>query len=97
MSLRPPRWWPRPAGVLPDLGGQADHGGLVGGEADVGQRELVGPDPVARLVVEERVHLADLDRHAEAAQLVLVALEHLLERVGRGVRVEDLRIRSLAT
>ena len=29
-------------GVLPHPGGQADHRGLVGGQADVGQRELVG-------------------------------------------------------
>ena len=27
--------------------------------------------------------------HAEAAQLLLVTLEHLLERLGGGVRVED--------
>ena len=65
---------------------------------DVGQRELVGPDPVARLVVEERVHAAHLDRHAEAAQLLLVALEHLLEGVvGRSRGRGSPRIRSLET
>jgi hypothetical protein len=51
--------------------------------------EPVGRDPVARLVVEERVHVADLDRHPEGAELLLVALEHLLEPLVGGVRVED--------
>ena len=77
------------AGVLPDAGGQADHGRLVGGQADVGQGELVGRDAVARLVVEQRVDAADLDRHAQGPQLLLVALEHLLERVGTRVGIED--------
>ena len=54
-------------GVLPDPGGQPDHGRLVGGQPDVGQREVVGRDAVAGLVVEERVDAADLDRHAEAS------------------------------
>jgi hypothetical protein len=76
-------------GVLPDAGGQPDDGGLVGLQGDVRQREAVRADPVAGLVVEERVHVAHLDRDAQAAQLLLVALEHLLEPLARGVRVED--------
>jgi hypothetical protein len=75
--------------VLPDLGGECHDGSLVGLQGDLGQCELVGPDPVARLVVEVGVHLAHLDRDPEAAQLLLVTLEHLLEGVVRGVGVED--------
>ena len=55
-----------------------------------GRRELVGADPVAGLVVEVGVDVPDLDRDAEAAQLVLVALEHLLEGVGGRLGVDDL-------
>ena len=80
----------REAGVLPDPGGQTDDRGLVGCQRDVGQRQPVRTDPVAGLVVEVGVHVADLDGHAEAAQLFLVALEHLLEGLGGGVRVEEL-------
>ena len=76
-------------GVLPHPGGQTDDGGLVSGQPDVGQGEVVGRDAVARLVVEQRVDAADLDRHAERAQLLLVALEHLLEGVRSRVGVQD--------
>ena len=44
-----------------------------------GRAEAVGGDAVAGLVVEERVERADLDHDAELAQVVLVALEGLLE------------------
>src|SRR4029079_7133246 len=44
------------------------------------QLELRRQDPVAGLVVEQRVEAADLDRHAERPELVLVPLERTLER-----------------
>ena len=68
----------------------ADDRRLVAGQRDLGQLELVGADPVAGLVLEERVDAADLDRDAEGAQVLLVALEHLLERLVARVGVEDL-------
>ncbi len=75
------------AGVLPDPRGQPDDGGLLGLEVDVGQLEGRAVDPVARLVLERAVDVPDLDRDAEGAQLLLVALEHLLERVVAGLAV----------
>ncbi len=75
--------------VLPHPGGEPDDRRLVGLERDVGQGELVGADPVAGFVVEVRIDLADLDRHTQAAELLLVALEHLLEGVRGGVGVDD--------
>ena len=83
---------PGQSGVLPDPGGQADHGGLVGLQGDLGQLEGPAADPVAGLVVEQRLVAADLDRDADLAQLLLVPLEHLLERVRRlvAVAVDDL-------
>ena len=76
--------------VLPDPGGQADDGRLVRRQVHLGEVELVRPDPVARLVVEVGVDLPDGDRHTEAAELVLVALEHLLEAVRGGVGIDRL-------
>src|SRR5690606_26091472 len=58
----------------------ADHGRLVRGQVDRRQLELRRPDPVPRLVVEQRVVAADLDRHPERPQLVLVPFEGPLER-----------------
>jgi hypothetical protein len=80
----------REPGVLPDLGGEAHDLGLVAGQLDLRQLGLVGPDPVAGLVVEVGVELADLDRDSERAEVVLVALEHPLERLVRRVGVEQL-------
>ena len=77
-------------GVLPDPCREADHRSLVGLELDLGQLEGVALDPVADLVVEVGVEVADLDRDSERAELVLVALEHLLERlVGPAAVVVD--------
>jgi hypothetical protein len=65
--------------VLPDPGGDPDHRGLLGVQVDRGELELAGPDPVARLVVEEGIEATHLDRHAEGAELVLVPFEGPLE------------------
>ena len=70
---------PREGRLLPRPGRHAQHGRLVGLEADLGQGRGVGGDAVAGLVVEERVERPHLDHHAELAQVVLVALEGLLE------------------
>src|SRR5262249_1715180 len=56
------------ARVLPDLGGQGHDRGLVGLQRDLGQRDLVVPHPVARLVAEVGVHSAPANRHAAAAR-----------------------------
>ncbi len=77
-------------GVVPHLRRQPDDSGLLGVEVDRRQRQLVAAHPVARLVVEVGVHGAHLDRHAEAAQLLLVAVELALEGVVGVVGVEDL-------
>ena len=69
------------AGVLPDPGGDPEYRGLVRLQVHLGQLEDVTADPVADVVGEELVDGAHLDRDAEVAQLVLVALEHLLEGV----------------
>ena len=76
------------AGVLPQPGGDADGGGLVGLEGDVGQRVLAVRDPVAGLGVEDAGG-PGLQRHAQLAQLGLVPLELALERlvVARVVRI----------
>ena len=37
-------------------------------------------DPIPGLVIKERVEAADLDRHPQRPQLVLVAFEGALER-----------------
>jgi hypothetical protein len=71
----------REGGLLPRAGRDPEHGRLVGLEADLRERRGVGGDPVAGLVVEEGVQRADLDHDPELAQVVLVALEGLLERL----------------
>ena len=68
----------------PGAAGEAEHGQLVGLEGDVGQRVLALVDAVPRLVLVERVDVLGDERDAELAQLVLVALEHPLEGLGRG-------------
>jgi hypothetical protein len=69
---------PGQLGPLPHPGGQAEHGRLVRLERDL--RQLVGlaPDPVARLLVA-RGGQVGLQRDAELAQFLLVALEHPFE------------------
>ena len=62
-------------GRLPQLGGDGDGGGLVGGQLDGGQGVGVAVDAVALGGVELR-HAAGFERDAQVAQLVLVALEH---------------------
>ena len=69
----------REAGVLPDPGGQADDGGLLGRQVDLRQLEGGPLDAVAGLVLERPVDVPDLDRDAEGPELLLVPLEHLLE------------------
>ena len=64
----------------PDPRGQAEHGRLVRLEPQLGQLVGLLPDPVAGIVVERMVD-AGLQRHAELAQILLVALEHPLEQV----------------
>ena len=71
------------AGLRPGAAGQAEHGQLVGLEGDVGQGVLALVDAVARLVLVQRVDVLGDQRDAELAQLVLVALEHPLEGLGR--------------
>ena len=72
----------------------------VGGEVDLRQLEGGPLDPVAGLVLEGPVDVPDLDRDAEGAQLLLVPLEHLLERVVADLAVcrrRRARSRSLVT
>jgi hypothetical protein len=66
--------------VLPEAGRDADGGSLVGLEDDVRQRVFAVRDAVARLLVED-ARRAGLQRHAELAQLGLVAFELALERL----------------
>ena len=68
------------ARVLPEPGGDADRGGLVGLEVDVGQRVVAAGDAVAGLGVEDAGR-PGLQRHAEVAQLGLVPFELALERL----------------
>ncbi len=68
---------------LPQLGGDGHRGRLVRGQLDGRQRVGVAVDPVALGGVQRR-HPADLQRDAEVAQLVLVALEHPGERLVAG-------------
>jgi hypothetical protein len=85
--------------VLPDPGGETDHGRLLGLEVDVGELERRPLDAVAGLVLERPVDVPHLDRDAQRAELFLVALEHLLERldVGRlAVALDDLAEPGLA-
>ena len=70
-------------GRLPQLGGDGDGGGLVGGQLDGGQRVGLAVDAVALGRVELR-DPAGLQRDAEVAQFVLVALEHPGERLVAG-------------
>jgi hypothetical protein len=71
------------AGLRPGAARQAEHGELVGLEGDVGQGVLALVDAVAGLVLVQRVDVLGDQRDAELAQLVLVALEHPLEGLGR--------------
>lgn len=70
--------------LLPDIGGQCQHGEFGGGEGDGWQRVGVGIDPVAGLVLKERIVAAGLQRHPEFAQIVLVPLEHPVEGLFAG-------------
>jgi hypothetical protein len=67
-------------GVPPQPRGDADGGRLLGFEVDVGQGVLTPGDPVAGFGVEHAGG-ADLQRHAQVAQLGLVPFELALERV----------------
>ena len=69
--------------LRPDPAREAEHGQLVGLERDVGQGVVALVDAVARLVLVEGVDVLGDERDAELAQLVLVALEHPLEGLGR--------------
>ena len=90
----------RDARRRPRAGGQRQGGDLVGLEADGRQRGLARLDAIADLVVEEDVEDRRRDGDAHLAQLVLVTLEHPVERlVGgrRGVgrqRLADLLLRD---
>ena len=68
---------------FPQLGRHGDGGGLVGGQLDGGQGVGLAVDAVALGRVELR-HPAGLQRDAQVAQLVLVALEHARERLVAG-------------
>ena len=81
---RASRWWSHTRVARPTTAASSAARSICG------QRELVGLDAVAGLVVEVGVDLADLDGYAEAAQLLLVAVEHLVEGLVAGVGVEDL-------
>ena len=63
-------------GLLPDLGGEAEGGGLLGVQRDGRQPVAVAAGEVAGLAVQV---LHGLDDQAEFAQIVLVALEHPVE------------------
>ena len=66
---------------LPQPRREAERGGLVGLEHDLGQLVVAPGDAVARLVVVRGAVGARLERDAELAQLLLVALEHPAERL----------------
>ena len=68
---------------LPQLGGDGDGGGFVGGQVDGGKRVGVAVDAVALGRVELR-DPAGFQRDAQVAQFVLVALEHPRERLVTG-------------
>ena len=80
------RCCPRHGGVLPGAGGQTQDGELFGVEADLGKLVGVLGNSVAQLVIEEGVVAAGLERDTHVAQVILVALEHALEGLGRGAR-----------
>ena len=65
---------------LPQPQRQADGGGLLAGQPDLGQLVVGAGDPVAVLGVED-AGAAGLQRDAHLAQFGLVPLEHALERL----------------
>ncbi len=67
-------------GGLPDPRRDAEDGGLVGLQVDLWQLVVLAADPVAEVVVD-RVRAAGLQRNAQVAKLLLVPLEHALERL----------------
>lgn len=72
---------------LPEPDGQADGGRLRWAEIDRRQLVAASGDPIAVVHVEVAV-APGLQRHAELAQLALVALEHAVERlVGAGAAI----------
>ena len=80
-------------GLLPDLGGEAQGGGLLGVQGDRRQPVAVAAGEVADVAVEA---LHRLDDQAELAQIVLVPLEHPVEGVvtgGRGEAAGRARVR----
>jgi hypothetical protein len=80
-------------GSPPDPGGQAEHGGLVRLEPELGQLVGLLPDPVAEILVERMVD-ACLQRDAEIAEIFLIPLEHPLEQV-IGLRITRNRLPDL--
>ncbi len=68
----------RQPGLLPDLRGQPQCGGLLGVQRDRGQAVAVAAGEIADVALDA---LDGLDDQAELAQIVLVALEHAVERV----------------
>ena len=79
--------------LLPDRGRQREGRRLGRVELQRRQLEVGASDPVADLVGEERRVAARLDRDAEAAKLLLVALERPLEG---GVRQAVIALDGLA-
>lgn len=69
--------------TVEDVGRDPEDDLFLLAELDRWQLEVTGQYPITLLVVEVRVVRARLDGDAEIAQIVLVALEHPLER---GVR-----------